>query len=101
MAESLLERVERVLDEHVRPAMADHQGNVEIRGLEDGVLKLRFLGRCSSCPGARLTLEGLVTEQVTQALPEITDVVLVSVISNELWESAQALMRSRRSSSQA
>jgi Fe-S cluster biogenesis protein NfuA len=98
MAETLLERVEKVLDENVRPAMAEHQGNVEIRSVEDGILKLRFLGRCSGCPGARLTLEGLVTEQVTQALPEIKDVVLVSEVSDELWKQAVTLMKSRRAS---
>ena len=98
MGEPLRERVERVLNESVRPAMEEHQGNVEVIGLEDGVLKLHFLGRCSGCPGARLTLEGLVSEQIQGALPEITDVVLVSDISDELWESARALMRSRRSS---
>ena len=101
MAETLLERVERVLDEQVRPALAEHQGNTEVIGIEDGVLKLRFLGRCSGCPGARLTLEGLVSELVTQAVPEITDVVLVSNISDELWESAKTLMRGRRGSDNA
>jgi Fe-S cluster biogenesis protein NfuA len=95
MAQTLLERAEKVLDEQVRPAMAEHQGNVEIRSLEDGVLKLRFLGQCSGCPGARLTLEGLVTEKMTEALPEITDVVLVTDVSDALWETARDLLRQR------
>jgi Fe-S cluster biogenesis protein NfuA len=95
MAQTLFERVEQLLDEQVRPAMAEHQGNVEIRSLEGGVLKLRFLGKCSGCPGARLTLEGLVTSPITEALPEITDVVLVTDVSDELWETARAILRRR------
>lgn len=99
MAKTLLERAQQVLDAHVRPAMAEHQGNVELKSLQDGILKLRFLGRCSGCPGARLTLEGLVTEQVMQALPEIKEVVLVTEVSDALWNDAMALMKSRRASS--
>jgi Fe-S cluster biogenesis protein NfuA len=95
MAQTLLERVEMVLNERVRPAMAEHQGNVAVKGLEDGVLKLRFLGQCSGCPGARLTLEGLVTSPITEALPEIRDVVLVTDVSDELWETARAILRRR------
>lgn len=96
MAQTLLERTERVLDEQVRPAMAEHQGNVEIDSLEDGVLKLRFLGRCSGCPGARMTLEGLVTDKIRAALPEITDVMLVTDVSDALWETAHDILRRRR-----
>jgi Fe-S cluster biogenesis protein NfuA len=95
MTQTLLERAEKVLDEQVRPAMAEHQGNVEIKCLEDGVLKLRFLGKCSGCPGARLTLEGLVTEKITEALPEIKDVVLVTDVSDDLLETARSIMRQR------
>ena len=95
MTQTLLERVEKTLDEKVRPAMVQHQGGLEVKSLEDGVLKLRFLGKCSGCPGARLTLEGLVTEQITKALPEIKDVVLVTDVSDELWETARALMGRR------
>lgn len=99
MAETLLERVEQVLSEHVRPAMGEHQGDVEVKSLEDGVLKLRFLGQCSGCPGARLTLEGLVAAQIKDALPEIRDVVLVTDISDELWDTARTLLRRRHASS--
>jgi len=95
MAQTLLERAEKVLDEQVRPAMAEHQGNVEIKSLEDGVLRLRFLGKCSGCPAARLTLEGLVSEKIREALPEITDVVLVTDISDELWNTARDILRRR------
>ena len=95
MAQTLLERVEQVLDEMVRPSLAEHQGNVEVRTLEDGVLKLRFLGKCSGCPGARLTMEGVVTTPIQEALPEIKDVVLVTDVSDDLLETARAIMRQR------
>ena len=37
------ERLEKMLDELVRPALAAHGGDVELVGLEDGILRLRML----------------------------------------------------------
>ena len=49
MTRNLRRRIEEVLDEKVRPQLALHSGNIEIVELQDDVLKVRFLGKCSHC----------------------------------------------------
>ena len=57
MGELEISKIEKVLDERVRPNLAQHGGDIEIEKLEDGVLHVRMHGQCSGCPSAELTLE--------------------------------------------
>lgn len=41
----LVERVEKALD-HIRPALIMDGGNVELLGVEDGVVKVKMVGAC-------------------------------------------------------
>jgi Fe-S cluster biogenesis protein NfuA len=94
--DDILSRVEAVLDEQVRPQLALHGGSVAVRSLEDGVLKVTLAGQCQGCPSAGITLEEVVAEAVKGAIPEITDVVLVSGVSDALWDMAKTLLKQRR-----
>ena len=42
------EEVEEVLDT-LRPQLMQDGGNVELVDIEDGIVKLRLVGSCSSC----------------------------------------------------
>ena len=42
-------RVQNALEE-VRPYLGSHGGNVELLGVDDGVVRLRLEGSCSGCP---------------------------------------------------
>lgn len=70
---SLTERVEAALDK-VRPALAAHNGNVELVRLTPPGIEVRFTGACDSCPASALTFRELVQKVVQEACPEITDV---------------------------
>jgi Fe-S cluster biogenesis protein NfuA len=70
---SLNERVETALAA-VRPALAAHDGNVELVSLDPPKLEVRFLGACNHCPASALTFRDLVKTAVQAACPEITDV---------------------------
>ena len=50
--QTMLERIEQVLDEKVRPALRTHDGDIKVVRVEDGVLYFRMLGQCSNCPSA-------------------------------------------------
>jgi Fe/S biogenesis protein NfuA len=89
-----LERIEAVLDEKVRPALKAHGGEIEIDHLENQVLYVKLLGQCAGCPSADLTNETLVESELTKALPELVQkVVVVQTVSDELWEQAKKLLR--------
>jgi Fe/S biogenesis protein NfuA len=89
-----LKRIEAVLDEKVRPALKAHGGEIQIDHLEDKVLYVKLLGQCAGCPSADLTNETLVEAELTKALPELVQkVVVIQTVSDELWEQAKKLLR--------
>ena len=51
------EKVQKVIDE-IRPALEADGGNIELVEVgEDGVVKVRLMGACGSCPMSQLTLK--------------------------------------------
>ena len=88
----MLERIEQVLDEKVRPALRTHDGDIQV---DDGVLYFRMLGQCSNCPSAVVTAEELVAPPILEAIPELRQVVLDTTVSDELWQDAMELLRRR------
>lgn len=96
MNNELLEKATLVINEKVRPALQEHGGDLTIISLEDGILKVKFLGQCAGCPSASLTRENLVEEIVRAEIPEIEEVVLVSGVSDELLATAREIMQSRK-----
>lgn len=98
MDRELADRIEAVLDEKVRPYLGGHGGGVALAGLEDGVLRVRLLGRCSGCPSADLTNEQLIQEAVCAAVPEVRQVALLRSVSRELLDQARAILDHGRES---
>lgn len=89
----MLEEIERVLEEKVRPELRLHSGDIEALSFEDGVFRFRFLGQCSGCPSAYLTTQQLVESALTSALPAVKRAVLVQEVSESLLDQARTLLR--------
>ena len=64
-------RIEQALAE-LRPYLGSHGGDVELLGVDDGVVRLRMLGTCDGCPSSSVTLKLAVEGAVEAAAPEIT-----------------------------
>lgn len=64
----ILVKVNAVIDEMVRPALAGDGGGLEILGLENNTLFIRYQGACGTCPsavtGTLTAIERLVQHQV-------------------------------------
>ena len=72
------EKIEKVLDEDVRPFLQSHGGDVELVEVsEDGVVKVKLTGGCAGCPMAWLTITGLVERAIKVKIPEIKKVEAV------------------------
>ena len=95
MGEILIEEIEKVLNEKVRPDLSLHGGNIQIERLEDGVLHVRMLGQCSGCPSAELTMENLVNTELKEAFPELKQVALVTGVGDDLIRQAKEMLRMR------
>ena len=66
----LEERVTEALDS-VRPYMESHGGNVEMLGIEEGVVRLRLEGSCSGCAASSATLELAIKQALMDAAPDL------------------------------
>ncbi len=68
------DRVEAVL-EQLRPALQADGGDVELIELtEDGVVKIRLVGACDSCPSAQVTLRMGIERALREQVPEVKGV---------------------------
>lgn len=89
----MITRIEKVMEEKVRPQLMSHEGNVEIKELtEEGILKIQLTGQCAGCPSARITTEELIGKTIMEEIPEVKDVVLVNEINPELLEFAKMIL---------
>jgi Fe-S cluster biogenesis protein NfuA len=72
-----LMRINEILDEKVRPALAGDGGWLEVMGLKEHTLTIRYQGACGSCPsslsGTLMAIEGMLKQEVD---PEIEVVAL-------------------------
>ena len=92
----MTERIEAVLDEHVRPLLRAHGGDMEVLSVEDGVVRFRLLGHCAGCPAADLTTEELINTELTQRVPGVTRALLVQQVSEGLLDQAKAILGRHR-----
>ena len=70
-------RINEILDERIRPALAGDGGWLEVLSLEDNTLTIRYQGACGSCPssltGTLMAIEGMIKQEVD---PDIEVVAL-------------------------
>lgn len=89
----MFEKVERILEEKVRPYLKQHYGNVQLVSVYDGVARIKLTGQCKNCPSAKLTVENIIETALKSNLEDIKEVVLINEVSEELIEIARKLLR--------
>lgn len=92
MAREILDKIETILDEKIRPVLRGDGGNIAVQSFEDGVLKVKSLGKCAACPSAAFEIEQMVMAETRAAVPQVRFVIVVTGVSDELLETARALM---------
>jgi Fe-S cluster biogenesis protein NfuA len=70
------EQVEAVLNE-IRPALQADGGDVELVGVNDGMVSLRLTGACAGCPMSTMTLKMGIERILKEKLPKVKEVVAV------------------------
>jgi Fe-S cluster biogenesis protein NfuA len=74
MAElDIREQVQEVLDK-LRPFLLRDGGDCDLVDVEDGVVKLRLLGACGSCPSSTITLKAGIERALLEEVPGIVEV---------------------------
>lgn len=68
-------KINEILDEKVRPALMGDGGYLEIIGLSDHTLSIRYQGACGSCPssltGTLMAIESMLKQEVDPELEVI------------------------------
>jgi Fe/S biogenesis protein NfuA len=72
------ERVRRVLDEQINPAIAAHGGVAQLERVEDGVVYLRFGGGCAGCGMVSVTLTQGIEAAILELVPDVRRIVDVT-----------------------
>jgi Fe-S cluster biogenesis protein NfuA len=68
----LRQRIETVLDEHIRPGLRADGGDIEVVGIDDDkIVQVRMQGACQACPSSIMTLTMGVEATLKRHVPEI------------------------------
>ncbi len=76
--EQLRERLQRLFEQQINPALAAHGGHVALAGLRGTEALVVLGGGCQGCASAQATLRLGIERAVRQHVPEITAVVDVT-----------------------
>ena len=64
------DEVEAVL-ESIRPMLMNDGGNVELVDIDDGVVKVRLVGSCTSCSSSTMTLKMGIEKALKKSIPMV------------------------------
>jgi Fe-S cluster biogenesis protein NfuA len=70
----IYQKVEKLLEEVVRPAIQLDGGNIELHEIIDGIMVVSLSGACSGCPSRRGTLHNGVLGLINQEVSEVTGI---------------------------
>ena len=70
------EKVEKAIEE-IRPFLQADGGNIELIDVQEGIVKVKLVGACGSCPMSQMTLKRGVEARLKAQIPEIKEVVAV------------------------
>jgi len=71
------ERIVKILDQKIRPAVAKDGGDIKFKEFKDGVVKVQLQGSCSGCPSSTMTLKQGVQNLLCHYLPEVKEVIAI------------------------
>ena len=71
------QRIIKILDQKIRPAVAKDGGDIKFKEFKDGVVKVKLQGSCSGCPSSTMTLKQGVKNLLCHYLPEVKEVVAI------------------------
>ena len=75
--DELEQKIVKILDEKIRPAVARDGGDIKFKEFKDGVVKVQLQGSCSGCPSSTMTLKLGVQNLLCHYLPEVKEVIAI------------------------
>lgn len=72
--QEIVTQIQAILDQYVRPAVAQDGGDIIFHRYENGVVYLEMHGACSGCPSSTITLKNGIENMLKHYIPEIISV---------------------------
>ena len=68
---TIIEEIERLIKEHIHPAVPMHAGVVRLHSYEEGIVTMFMSGSCSGCASSTLTLKNGIEGMLKHYIPEV------------------------------
>ncbi|KAK9704383.1 NifU-like domain [Popillia japonica] len=76
--DEIVQMIKELLNTRIRPTVQEDGGDIIFMGYDDGVVKLKMQGSCSSCPSSIVTLKNGVQNMLQFYIPEVVAVEQVA-----------------------
>ena len=70
----IVNKVKQLIEERVKPAVAQDGGDISFVSFKDGVVFLELQGACSGCPSSTMTLKSGIENMLKYYVPEVQSV---------------------------
>lgn len=70
----IVKQICNLLDNRVRPAVAQDGGDITFHSYENGIVYLKLRGACAGCPSSTMTLKMGVEKLLKHYIPEVQEV---------------------------
>tara|TARA_B100000963_G_scaffold209854_1_gene182792 strand:- start:14294 stop:14830 length:537 start_codon:yes stop_codon:yes gene_type:complete len=72
-------RIEEVLNEKIRPAVAMDGGDIRLISFKNGIAEVMLKGACAGCPSSTVTLKHGVERMIKHYVPEVNSVEAINI----------------------
>ena len=69
------EKIQRLFDTELNPAVASHGGEIHFHGVQDNKVYLSFGGGCHGCGMVDVTLKQGVEQRIRELIPEVEEII--------------------------
>jgi Fe/S biogenesis protein NfuA len=69
------DRIQKILDEMINPAVASHGGWVELLDVKENIVYLRLGGGCQGCGMVNVTLKQGIETTLKEEIPQLVGVI--------------------------
>ena len=73
----MLRKIEKLMDDQIRPALASHGGDIEVIDLDNGKLFVKMSGGCQGCSSSKATLKDGIERMLVAQFPELVQEVFM------------------------
>jgi len=70
--------IKELLETRVRPAIMEDGGDIEYRGFDDGIVRVKLKGSCRGCDSSTVTLKSGIENMMKHYIPEVKGVEQVT-----------------------